>query len=387
MSTRTLTIALVAGEASGDILGASLIKQLQLRHPAAKFVGIAGPCMRAAGCDAWFASETLSVMGVVEVIGRLPQLLNIGRTVTRRLIALQPDIFIGIDAPDFNLPLEGRLKRAGIPTVHYVSPSIWAWRQRRVLKIGRNTNMVLALLPFEKAFYDRHNVACKYVGHTLADAMPLQADKARARVHLGITLEAPCLALLPGSRQAEVALLSADFLRTAQRLHAQHPQLTIVAPLLNAERRRQFTAIKAQVAPALPVKIVDGDSRQVMTASDAALLASGTAALECMLAKCPMVVAYRLNTLTWWLAKRLVKTPYISLPNLLANRTLVPELLQDACEPNNLSAALAPLLFDQAQRAHQVQAFYQLHEQIRCHADRQAADAILELMNEPRSSV
>ena len=381
MSSRPLTIALVAGETSGDILGAGLIRALKARHPDARFVGVAGPLMQAEGCEAWYEMEELAVMGIVEVLGRLRLLLKIRRDLTQRLSELKPDVFVGIDAPDFNITLEGNLKRAGIRTIHYVSPSVWAWRQKRVFKIGRNTNLVLAFLPFEKAFYDRFNVPCRFIGHTMADAMPLQPDKLAARHELGIADDAICLGLLPGSRGAEVEMLSADFLRAAQLLRQRYPTLEIVVPLVNVKRREQFEQIKAEVAPELPMHLLDGKGRQAMLASDAAILASGTAALECMLAKCPMVVGYRMKPFTFWLAKRLVKTPYVSLPNLLAGRELVKELLQDECQPEALAAALEPLLHAGPEREALLNTFTELHQQIRWNADEQAADAVLEIIN------
>ena len=376
---RPLTIALVAGETSGDILGAGLIRALKARHPDARFVGVAGPLMQAEGCEAWYEMEELAVMGIVEVLGRLRRLLHIRADLTRRFTELQPDVFVGIDAPDFNITLEGNLKKQGIRTIHYVSPSVWAWRQKRVFKIGRATDLVLAFLPFEKAFYDRFNVPCRFIGHTMADAMPLDPDKNAARTTLGISPEAKCLALLPGSRGAEVEMLSADFLKTALLLRERFPGLEIVVPLVNAKRREQFERIKAEVAPDLTMHLLNGQGREAMVASDAALLASGTAALECMLAKCPMVVGYRMKPFTFWLAKRLVKTDYVSLPNLLAGRELVKELLQDECEPNALAKALGPLLEDGAQSHQMHDTFRDLHQQIRCNADEQAANAVLEL--------
>ncbi len=376
---RPLTIALVAGETSGDILGAGLIRALREQVPDARFVGVAGPLMQEQGCEAWYEMEELAVMGIVEVLGRLKRLLHIRADLTKRFSELQPDVFVGIDAPDFNITLEGNLKKRGIKTIHYVSPSVWAWRQKRVFKIGRSTNMVLAFLPFEKAFYDRFNVPCRFIGHTMADAMPLDPDKNAARDALGISHDARCLALLPGSRGAEVEMLSADFLKTAQILRERWPALEVVVPLVNAKRREQFERIKAEIAPELTVHLLNGRAREAMIASDAALLASGTAALECMLAKCPMVVGYRMKPFTFWLAKRLVKTEFVSLPNLLAGRELVKELLQEECQPEKLAAALAPLL-DGGTRSHQMHdTFRQLHEQIRCNADEQAAAAVLEL--------
>lgn len=379
---RSLTVALVAGETSGDILGAGLICALKQQHPSIRFVGVAGPLMQAEGCEAWYEMEELAVMGIVEVLGRLPRLLAIRRDLTRRLSELKPDVFIGIDAPDFNITLEGRLKRRGIPTVHYVSPSVWAWRQKRVFKIGRNTNLVLAFLPFEKAFYDRFSVPCRFIGHKMADDIPLQPDKQAARKALGIAADARCLALLPGSRSSEVEMLSADFLRTAQRLCRQYPDLQLLVPMVDARRREQFHVIQQQIAPELKLHLIDGRAREVMIASDAALLASGTAALECMLAKCPMVVGYRMKPFTFWMAKRLVKTQWVSLPNLLAGREIVKELLQDECRPDLLSAAVEPLLHHGTLREQLVDTFVQLHQQIRWNADQQAAQAVLEVVND-----
>lgn len=375
-----LTVALVAGETSGDILGAGLMRALKARIPNVRFVGVAGPLMQAEGCEAWYDMEELAVMGIVEVLGRLPRLLHIRADLTRRFSTLRPDVFVGIDAPDFNITLEGNLKKRGIKTIHYVSPSVWAWRQKRVFKIAQATDLVLAFLPFEKAFYDKFNVPCRFIGHTMADAMPLEPDKGAARDRLGIDRHARCLALLPGSRGAEVEMLSASFLQTVQILRQDDPDLQVLVPLANAKRREQFMRIQAQIAPNLSLRLLDGQARDALIASDAALLASGTVALECMLAKCPMVVGYRMKPLTFWLAKRLVKTDYVSLPNLLAGRELVKELLQDACEPSQLADALRPLLAESQTRHILHDTFRMLHQQIRCQADEQAADAVLELV-------
>lgn len=381
MPNRPLTIGLVAGEISGDILGAGLIRALKTHHPNVRFVGVAGPLMQAEGCEAWYEMEELAVMGVVEVFERLPRLLKIRKDLSRRFSELKPDVFVGIDAPDFNLTLERYLKKRAICTIHYVSPSVWAWRQKRVSKIGKATDLVLAFLPFEKAFYDRFNVPCRFIGHTMADTMPLKADKLAARSALGIAQDARCLALLPGSRRAEVEMLSSDFLKTARLLREHYPDLVVVVPLVNAKRREQFERIKAEVAPELKVHLLDGKGREAMVASDAALLASGTAALECMLAKCPMVVGYRMKPFTFWLAERLVKTPYVSLPNLLAGREIVTELLQHNCMPDKLAAALLPLLEGCPQAEQLQQIFLELHQSIRCGADEQAAQAVLALAN------
>ncbi|UMX65500.1 lipid-A-disaccharide synthase [Klebsiella pneumoniae] len=358
-----------------------LIRALKARIPNARFVGVAGPLMQAEGCEAWYEMEELAVMGIVEeVLGRLRRLLHIRADLTRRFTDLKPDVFVGDDAADFNVTLEGNLKKQGIKTIHYVSPSVWAWRQKRVFR--KSDGPPIWCWPFclsKKRFTTRFNVPCRFIGHTMADAMPLDPDKGAARDRLGIPHSVRCLALLPGSRGAEVEMLSADFLKTAQLLRATYPDLQVVVPLVNAKRREQFERIKAETAPDMIVHMLDGQARDAMIASDAALLASGTAALECMLAKCPMVVGYRMKPFTFWLAKRLVKTDYVSLPNLLAGRELVKELLQDECEPQALAAALQPLLADGKTSHEMHETFRALHQQIRCNADEQAADAVLEL--------
>nr|WP_228720388.1 lipid-A-disaccharide synthase [Zophobihabitans entericus] len=379
-SARPITIALVAGETSGDILGAGLIRSIKQHNPNVRFVGIAGPRMQAEGCEAWYEMEELAVMGIVEVLGRLRRILAIRRDVTQRFKQLKPDVFIGIDAPDFNLSLEGKLKQAGIKTVHYVSPSVWAWKQKRVFKIKRNTDLILVFLPFEKAFYDKFDVPARFIGHKMADDIDLNPDKLAARQHLGIPGHARCLSLLPGSRHAEVTLLSEPFIRAAQQLKERYPDLHIVVPLANQKRRHEFEAIKQQIAPDFTLHLLDGQAREAMIASDAAILASGTVALECMLAKCPMVVAYKMKPFTFWLAKKLVKTPYVSLPNILAGREIVPELLQDDCTPENIVKHVQPLLEHEDSQLKSL--FLELHQQIRCGADEQAAHAVLSLIEQ-----
>ncbi|WP_026959491.1 lipid-A-disaccharide synthase [Aliagarivorans taiwanensis] len=371
-------IALVAGEVSGDILGAGLIKALKKRYPNARFSGIAGPLMKAEGCEALFDMEELSVMGLVEVLGRLPRILKVRRSTIQHYLDYPPDVFVGIDAPDFNLGVEAKLHAAGIKTVHYVSPSVWAWKQKRVFKIKAGCDKVLVFLPFEKAFYDRFDVPCEFVGHTLADQIPLHSDKLDARGKLGLTSDAPTLALLPGSRNAEVGLLSPVYLQAAKRLHAEIPNLQIVVPLVNARRREQFEALVEEFGKDLPLTLVDGQARDAMAASDVVLLASGTATLEAMLVKRPMVVGYRFNRLTYEIGKRLVKTKYAALPNLLADDMLVQEYIQDDCTPEQLSAELLHL-FKQDNRA-LLARFEELHQTIRRDADERAAAAVAELL-------
>lgn len=374
-SQRLLTIALVAGETSGDILGAGLIRALKSHYPHIRFVGIAGPKMQAEGCEAWYQMDELSVMGIVEVLSKLRRILAIRRQITKQLKLLKPDIFIGIDAPDFNLSLEGKLKQSGIKTIHYVSPSVWAWKQKRVFKIKQNTNLILTFLPFEKAFYDKYHVPCQFIGHKMADDIDLYPDHNHMREKLNIAPGKRVISLLPGSRHAEVTLLSEPFLKAAQLISQSIPNLHIIVPLTNQKRCQEFEQIKAQVAPNLPIQLLLGHAREAMIASDAVILASGTATLECMLAKCPMVVGYKMKPFTFWLAKKLVKTPYISLPNILAGKQIVPELIQDECTPENIAHHMISLLNQDNQVLKET--FLTLHQQIRCNADDQAAKAVL----------
>ena len=378
------TIAIIAGEVSGDILGAGLIHALKARYPNAKFIGIGGERMLAEGFETLFDMEELSVMGLVEVLKHLPRLLKIRRSIIEQLSALKPDIFIGIDAPDFNLDVELKLKQRGIKTIHYVSPSVWAWRQKRVYKIAAATNLVLAFLPFEKAFYDRFNVPCRFIGHTMADAIPLKPNRDEACQLLNLDPAQRYVAILVGSRGSEVEFLSEPFLQTAQLLHQRYPDVKFLVPLINQKRRQQFEQIKQRVAPELDMILLDGNARAAMIAAEATLLASGTAALEAMLCKSPMVVGYRMKPFTYFLAKRLVKTKYVSLPNLLADEMLVPELIQEDCNPTNLAEKLSQYLSEDksaVQNRHVLlQRFAELHQMIQCNADQQAAQAVIDLL-------
>ncbi|WP_426149235.1 lipid-A-disaccharide synthase [Pseudomonas sp. DC3000-4b1] len=375
MATPARCIALVAGEASGDILGAGLMRALKAREPDVRFIGVGGPLMEAEGLRSYFPMERLAVMGLVEVLGRLRELLGRRKLLIETLLEARPDVFIGIDAPDFTLAIEARLHNAGIKAVHYVSPSVWAWRQKRVLKIREGCDLMLTLFPFEARFYEEQGVPVRFVGHSLADQIPLQADREHARRTLGLAVEGPLVALMPGSRGGEVRRLGGLFFETAKRLLQARPGLRFVLPCASPERRSQLEALLAEHP--LPVTLLDGQSHQALAACDAVLIASGTATLEALLYKRPMVVAYRLAPLTWWMLKRMVKSPYVSLPNLLAQRKLVPELLQDAATPETLAANLLPLLDNPAE---QTAGFDAIHRTLRQDASNQAADAVLQLL-------
>ncbi|EAR54393.1 lipid-A-disaccharide synthase [Photobacterium sp. SKA34] len=377
--TKPLRIGIVAGEISGDILGAGFIKAVKAKHPDAEFVGVAGPRMKAEGCEALFDMEELAVMGIVEVLGRLPRLFKVKAELVKYFSDNPPDVFVGIDAPDFNLRLEKDLKESGIKTVHYVSPSVWAWRQKRIFKIEAATNLVLAFLPFEKAFYDKFNVPCEFVGHTMADAIPLQTDQCAAQTLLGLDPDKRWLAVLPGSRGSEMEMLAPPFIETCKKLKTKHPDLGFVVALVNQKRRAQFEQAWQQTAPDLDFVLVDDTARNVMIASDAVLLASGTVALECMLVKRPMVVGYKVKPLTAWLFKKMRKTKYVSLPNILADEELVTELLQEDCTPEKLYHEVDKMLYGDTSEL--MLKFEQMHKTIRCNADEQAANAVLALID------
>ena len=379
-SDKPLCIALVAGEASGDTLGAGLIAALKQRFPNARFIGIGGPRMLAEGMQTRVPMERLAVMGLIEVLGRLRELLRIRRELVEYLKQEQPDVFIGIDAPDFTLGVEQRLRDVGIPTVHYVSPSVWAWREKRVLGIAQSTDLMLTLFPFEEEVYRRHGVAVRCVGHTLADCIPLEPDRTAARQSLGLQQDARILALLPGSRNGELRKLGRVFLETAAWCLERQPELQFIMPCASPECRLQMEAIMAETGLELPLTLYDGKAHEVLAASDAVLIASGTATLEAMLFKRPMVVAYRMAGLTFRILKRLVKVGHVSLPNLLAGREVAPEFLQDAATPEAMGPALLERLLPTAERVETEQTFLELHQMLRRDADHSAAEAIAELL-------
>jgi len=376
-------IVIVAGEASGDQLGAALIEALRAQLPDAQFAGIPGPLMQRAGCEAWTGAEELAVMGLFEIIPHLPRLLRIRRELIGRVLADPPAVYIGVDFKEFNLSVARRLKSAGVRTVQYVSPQVWAWRERRVHRIGAACDLLLCLLPFEPPFYERFGVRARFVGHPLADQIALDVDRRAARAQLGISPDVPVAALLPGSRAGEVTRLGADFIAAARELQVLEPTVQFLAPMANAAARVLFEQAGAAAAG---IRLVDGQSRTVLQAADVALVASGTATLEALLCRCPMVVAYRLGRLTAWLLRtlRMVRLPYFSLPNLLAGEALVPEFFQQQVQGAALAGALQGQLRDRPQRERLMQRFRAIHEQLRQDGAAQAARAIVELLAEPR---
>jgi lipid-A-disaccharide synthase len=382
----TLRVAIVAGETSGDALGAALIAALRERAGPIEIRGVAGPAMRAAGCAGLADAHELAVMGLIDPLKHLPRLLRLRAMLLERISAWKPDVFIGIDSPAFNLGLAGRFKSQGIATVQYVSPQVWAWRPGRVRKIARRCDLVLCLLPFEPEFYRSHAVQAEYVGHPLADQIPLRPDRATARAALGLDARLPALALLPGSRLAEVARLAGPFIATALELSRRRPGLQLLAPMASAAVRAEFERALAAApdAAALQLQILDGQARIALSAADVALVASGTATLEALLCRCPMVVAYRVSAVTAWLLRtlRLVRLPYFSLPNLLAGEALVPEFFQQAVTRANLSGAIESALDDVARREYLQREFLQVHESLRAGGAARAAEAVLQLLRD-----
>ncbi|SEV83309.1 lipid-A-disaccharide synthase [Luteibacter sp. 329MFSha] len=385
-------IVLIAGEDSGDQLGADLIDALRARYPDARFTGIGGPRMLARGFESWYDIRELSVMGFAEVVSHLPRLLKLRKALLARILAARPTIVIGIDAPDFNLGVERKLKDAGLATVHYVSPSVWAWREKRAEKIGRSADRVLCLFPMEPPIYAKHGIDARFVGHPLADRFPMVSDRDAARDALGLPHDQPVLAVLPGSRPSEIERIGATFIEAAKRVAAAMPQLRIVVPAANERVRARLTTLLADF-PGTPPLLTDGHSHEAMVAADTVLLASGTATLEAMLAKRPMVVGYRVSPTSYRIAKllKMLKTDVYSLPNILARacglgeERLVPEYMQDECTPENLARATLDLLADSERRGQVVAAFEVLHRALHGGLDGRAADhaaaAVAELID------
>ncbi|MFC0444694.1 lipid-A-disaccharide synthase [Pseudidiomarina halophila] len=387
---KPLLIAVIAGEHSGDLLGAGLLRELRQRQPNIEFIGVGGPLMEAEGLTSLVPMDDLAVMGLAEVLGRLRTLLAHRKFLITTFLERQPDLFIGVDAPDFNLPVAKRLKAAGIPTMHYVSPSVWAWRQGRIKGIKQSVDHVLCLLPFEKEFYDKHQLPATFVGHPLADSIPLEWDQKQARQDINLTAsdveQRQVVALLPGSRAGEIARLGPVFLQAAQQYLQRHPQTLFISPMISAARAEQFRTLQQQLAPELPLKLIDGQSRTAMAAADALVLTSGTVTLEAMLIKRPMVVAYRFNWLTYQIMRHMFKAPFFSLPNLLAGRELVPELLQSEVNPETIVKALERQLAA-ADHGGLITTFTELHQQLRRDADKVSAEVALSLVTEGNSSL
>lgn len=378
MSSKPIRVGIVAGEASGDLLAAGLIAEFKKQYPTAIFEGIAGPKMQAVGCQSLFDMEELSVMGLVEVLGRIRRLLTIRKTVTQYFIENPPDVFIGVDAPDFNLPLEMKLKQNGIKTIHYVSPTVWAWREGRVHKLAKATNNIFCIFPFEPKVYDKYQIPSVFVGHTLADQIPFQVDKAEAREKLEVDESQKVLALLPGSRAGEVSTLLKDFVEAAELLNNKVDNLLVLIPVVNKQRKEQIDEFLAEYKPGIEIRTVFGHAQQVMIASDVVLLASGTATLEAMLCKRPMVVAYKLSGMTYQMMRFMYKQQFFALPNILAGKELVPELLQKDVNPQKISELLLQQM--QSDQTELQETYLSIHKKLKQNADKQSAEQLSNLI-------
>ena len=381
MNERQLTIGMVAGEASGDLLGAHLIAALRTHLPDARFIGIGGPKMQSQGLVSLFAMERLAVRGYVEVLRHYPGLVRMRRKLRLALLEARPRLFIGVDAPDFNLDLEAGLKRAGVPVVHYVSPSIWAWRGGRIATMARSVDQVLTLFPFESEIYLKAGIAATYVGHPLADLIPEEDQTAGSRVQLKIAPERKVIALLPGSRQSELRYMADTYIATAKLLAQKIEQPLFLVPLVSRETREMFeTALYRANVAELPLTILFGHARDALAAANVALVASGTATLEAALLKKPMVITYKMAGTSWLLMRRMGYLPYIGLPNILAGEFVVPELLQHDATPENLAQALYNSLNDSVVRARLAQRFAAIHRELKCNTAERAARAVLSLL-------
>ncbi len=376
-----IKIGIVAGEPSGDLLGASLIKALRQKIPHLTITGVGGPAMIAEGCESLYNIESLSLMGFVEPLMHLPELINIRNGLYHHFLKNKPDVFIGIDSPDFNLGLELKLRQKGIRVAHYVSPSVWAWRQNRIFKIARAVDLMLTLFPFEAKIYEDHQIPVKFVGHPLADQIPLHPDKLAARKRLNLDPEKIYIAILPGSRRKELKYLAKLFIAAAYRIWKVRPQIEFITSSANKKRHVEFQTKWRKDIPEVPIKFFERHSHDVMEASDVVLVTSGTATLETMLYKRPMVIAYRTGALTFQIAKRIIHVKYIGLPNLLANERVVPELIQNDATPEKLTLALLDYLDHPEKVAALEKRFTELHEKLRCNASEKAAEAIFSLIS------
>ena len=389
-----MRIAIVAGEASGDLLGSALIRAVKARFPDARFEGIAGPKMIAEGATTFFPMEKLAVRGIVEVLKHVREILAIRRALTKQILAQRPDVFIGIDAPDFCLPLEAKLKAAGIPTVHYVSPSVWAWRPERIQKIGQSVSRMLVLFPFEQPIYEKAGIPVNFVGHPLADAMPLDPDRDGARTQLRLARAGTTVALLPGSRVGELELHADLMIETARTMHAKRPDARFFVPLATRETREYFERrLYVLEARELPITILFGHASLALTSADVALVASGTATLEAALARCPMVVTYKLKPLTYRMVRKRALLPYFSLPNILSGEFIVPEILQDDATPAALAQALGNWLDHKEARVALKQRFARLHASLAVGHETRVIEALMPYLSghapsaDPRASL
>ncbi len=373
-----LRIAMVAGEASGDLLASHLIGALREKLPNAQFYGIGGPKMVGQGFDAWHPLEKLAVRGYAEVLKHFREISAIRRDLKRRLLAEPPDVFIGVDAPDFNLAIEKALKQRGIPSIHYVSPSIWAWRGKRIHKIGAAVSRVLALFPFEPALYEKHGIPVSYVGHPLADLLPVDDGRDGARLLLGLSAQQPIFSLLPGSRQSEVQFMAATFIETARLVQQSLPNALFLVPLATRETRLLFeSALYDCNARELPIRLLFGHAHEAMMASDAVLVASGTATLEAALLKRPMTIAYKMSPWSHRLMRRMGYLPYVGLPNVLAGKFVVPEFIQDDATPENLAQSLLNIYADKTTCTRIGEVFREIHLQLKQNTAEKAAAAVL----------
>ncbi|MBU0499610.1 MAG: lipid-A-disaccharide synthase [Gammaproteobacteria bacterium] len=375
-------IGIVAYEVSADLLGEGLMHALRERIPQVEFVGVVGERMERAGCERLLPAEHLAVMGLVEVLRHLPGLLRARRKLVRHFLKERPDLFIGIDAPDFNLGLETRLRAAGIPTVHYVSPTFWAWRRGRVKTLRRAADLVLSIFPFERDFLEAHGVNCRYVGHHLAELIPLAIDRKQARERLSLAAGNEVLAILPGSRVREIESLAGPFLGAARILARQRPGVRFLLPCPKQGLRPLVDAMLRQYGAGLDCQVLDGDSHDAMAAADLVLTASGTATLEALMHKRPMVVGYRVSRLTALIVRHLIRVPYVAMANLLAGEGLAPELLQQACEPERIAAAITALLDDRPRRECIEARYAAIHRELHCNSSELAAEAIIELLQQ-----
>ncbi|QCU91135.1 lipid-A-disaccharide synthase [Thiomicrorhabdus sediminis] len=369
---------MVAGEASGDTLGADLIISLKKRYPDAEFVGIGGPKMIAQGFQTWYPMESLSVMGFFEVLKHLPELLKIRRQLIARLLALKPDVFIGIDAPDFNFKVERSLKHQGIKAIHYVGPSVWAWREKRLNKVRESVDGVLVLFPFEPEYYHRYQIPVKFVGHTIANQFPEKPNTDQAKQQLGIAADTQLTAILPGSRMSEINRMADVYIQAAQQLSTIYPQMQFVIPCVHQKAKERVEQAIAEYAKGLKVILLDGQSRLALEACDQAIVTSGTATLECALMKKPLVLAIAVHPISYWIMKRLATTQWIGLPNILAGQELVKELVQENATAQKIALNLAKLVSDTKLRERQITAFTEQYQQLKQNASELAADAIQE---------